>query len=295
MAIDLMFENREAREIQYNARASVEDFDAHMEEYATLAKKAKSQVPGIYDLYYGMGADERLDIFPSSKQPSPLLIFIHGGYWRAISKEDSCSMAAAFTSQGVAVACIEYTLAPEATLAEIVREVRSAVAWLYSNGSQYGIDINRIFVSGSSAGGHLASMLVSDNWQHQFQVPIDVIKGALILSGLFDLRPLCDIYVNEWLGLTVEQSYKLSSLFQIPNSEYAPKILLNVGAKETIGFKNQTEAYYWACRNKGLNVSLLNDKTSNHFNIVNKLADSQSGMFNSVLNMIQDTLSKNDV
>lgn len=292
MTIDLMFNSRKEREIQYNARSSVTDFNALMDEYAVLAKTARSQVAGIYDLYYGMGAAERLDIFPAIKQPSPLLIFIHGGYWRALSKEDSCSMAATFTSKGVAVACIEYTLAPEATLAEIVREVRSAVAWLYNNGSQYGIDTNRIYVSGSSAGGHLASMLVSDSWQHLYQVPIDVIKGALILSGLFDLRPLCDIHVNEWLGLTSEQSYKLSPLFKTPRPEHAPQILLSVGAKETLGFKNQTEAYYKACRDKGLNVSLLNDEESNHFNIVNKLADPKSDMFNTVLNMILGSVSE---
>ncbi|HGM7057756.1 TPA: alpha/beta hydrolase [Serratia marcescens] len=164
MSIDLTFEDLSARAVQYNARASVDDFDACMAEYAALAQRARAQTPGIYDLRYGMSAAERLDLFPACTQPAPLLIFIHGGYWHSQRKEEACSMAATFARRGVAVATLEYTLAPEATLAEIVHEVRSAVAWLYHHGAPFGIDPARIFVSGSSAGGHLCGMLIADGW-----------------------------------------------------------------------------------------------------------------------------------
>ncbi len=171
MSIDLTFEDLSARAVQYNARASVEDFDACMAEYAALAQRAKAQTPGIYDLRYGMSAAERLDLFPACTQPAPLLIFIHGGYWHSQRKEEACSMAATFARRGVAVATLEYTLAPEATLAEIVHEVRSAVAWLYHHGAPFGIDPARIFVSGSSAGGHLCGMLIADGWQPRYRLP----------------------------------------------------------------------------------------------------------------------------
>ena len=213
MSIDLTFEDLSARAVQYNARASVEDFDACMAEYAALAQRARAQTPGIYDLRYGMSAAERLDLFPACTQPAPLLIFIHGGYWHSQRKEEACSMAAAFARRGVAVATLEYTLAPEATLAEIVHEVRSAVAWLYHHGAPFGIDPARIFVSGSSAGGHLCGMLIADGWQSRYRLPPDAIKGALALSGLYDLRPLCDVYINDWLHLTLEQAQTLSPLF----------------------------------------------------------------------------------
>uniref|UniRef100_UPI003F7E4018 alpha/beta hydrolase n=1 Tax=Serratia marcescens TaxID=615 RepID=UPI003F7E4018 len=244
---------------------------------------------GIYDLRYGMSAAERLDLFLASAQPAPLLVFINGGYWHAQRKEEACSMAAAFARRGVAVATLEYTLAPEATLAEIVHEVRSAVAWLYHHGAPFGIDPARIFVSGSSAGGHLCGMLIADGWQQRYRLPPDAIKGALALSGLYDLRPLCDIYINDWLHLTPEQAQALSPLFLLPAKEHAPQILLDVGQRETQAFKNQTQAYYDACLARGLDVQLLADRHCNHFTLVNELADAESAMFRQVMAMIDAT------
>ncbi|CAI2443732.1 alpha/beta hydrolase [Serratia liquefaciens] len=287
MKIDLLFDDLSMRAVQYNARASVEDFDACMAQYEQLAAQAKAQTPGIYDIHYGMGVAERLDLFPAARQPSPLLVFIHGGYWHSQRKEEACSMAANFTQHGVAVATLEYTLQPEATLAEIVREVRSAIAWLYHHAGQYGIDPERIFVSGSSAGGHLCGMLIADDWQHRYQVPVNVIKGALALSGLYDIRPLCDIYINDWMRLTPEQAVTLSPLFMLPEKAHAPQILLDVGAKETRGFRNQTLAYFAACREKGLNVALLEDRHNNHFTLVNELANPNSILFQRVMAMIK--------
>ncbi|GAK26671.1 alpha/beta hydrolase [Serratia liquefaciens] len=287
MKIDLLFDDLSMRAVQYNARASVENFDACMAQYEQLAAQAKAQTPGIYDIHYGMGVAERLDLFPAPRQPSPLLVFIHGGYWHSQRKEEACSMAANFTQHGVAVATLEYTLQPEATLAEIVREVRSAIAWLYHHAGQYGIDPERIFVSGSSAGGHLCGMLIADDWQHRYQVPVNVIKGALALSGLYDIRPLCDIYINDWMRLTPEQAATLSPLFMLPEKANAPQILLDVGAKETQGFRNQTLAYFAACREKGLNVALLEDRHNNHFTLVNELANPHSTLFQQVMAMIK--------
>lgn len=287
MKIDLLFDDLSMRAVQYNARASVEDFDACMAQYEQLAAQAKAQTPGIYDIHYGMGVAERLDLFPAARQPSPLLVFIHGGYWHSQRKEEACSMAANFTQHGVAVATLEYTLQPEATLAEIVREVRSAIAWLYHHAGQYGIDPERIFVSGSSAGGHLCGMLIADDWQHRYQVPVNVIKGALALSGLYDIRPLCDIYINDWMHLSPEQAATFSPLFMLPEKAHAPQILLDVGAKETQGFRNQTLAYFAACREKGLNVALLEDRHNNHFTLVNELANPNSILFQRVMAMIK--------
>ncbi|EPC5667221.1 MAG TPA: esterase [Serratia liquefaciens] len=287
MKIDLLFDDLSMRAVQYNARASVEDFDACMAQYEQLAAQAKAQTPGIYDIHYGMGVAERLDLFPAARQPSPLLVFIHGGYWHSQRKEEACSMAATFTQHGVAVATLEYTLQPEATLAEIVREVRSAIAWLYHHAGQYGIDPERIFVSGSSAGGHLCGMLIADDWQHRYQVPVNVIKGVLALSGLYDIRPLCDIYINDWMRLSPEQAATLSPLFMLPEKADAPQILLDVGAKETQGFRNQTLAYFAACREKGLNVALLEDRHNNHFTLVNELANPNSILFQRVMAMIK--------
>ena len=158
---DLFFSNLREREVQYNARNSVPDFDSCMKEYARLAQKSKNTVTGLYNLHYGLAKRETLDIFPAMKQLSPIFIYIHGGYWRAQSKDDACSMAENFVAHGIAVSTIEYSLCPHASLFEIVREVRTSIAWIYQNAKTYGIDPEQIYVGGSSAGGHLASTLAT--------------------------------------------------------------------------------------------------------------------------------------
>jgi arylformamidase len=194
-------------------------------------------------------------------------------------------MAAALTGAGVAVVMLEYTLLPEATLAEVVRETRSAIAWLYRHGSAYGIDPQRIHVCGSSAGGHLVGMLYSDDWQSRFHVPQDVIKGVIGLSGLYDIRPLCDISVNEWLRLYPDQAALLSPALRLP--EQAPPLVLAAGGLETTGFKNQTLQFHEDVSKRGLPVSLVPNTHSNHFTIVNELAEPSSELFEATLALIQ--------
>lgn len=284
--IDLCFANLQERERQYNARASVADFDACVREYAELSALARQQCVGLHDLRYGMGRAERLDLFPaaSARQPSPLLIFIHGGYWRSQTKEDAALMSRVFTGAGVAVAVLEYPLLPEATLAEAVREVRSAVAWLHGNARHYGIDPHRIYASGSSAGGHLTGMLLAPGWQESYGLPETVIRGGLCLSGLFDIQPLCDTSVNTWLRLHPEQARLLSPLYALPSAPVP--LVLAVGGLETDGFKNQTQAYENAWREKGWPVTRVQAPRCNHFNLLCELAKPQSPLTLATLEMV---------
>ena len=193
-------------------------------------------------------------------------------------------MASALTHAGVAVAVLEYTLLPEATLAEVVREVRSAIAWLYRNAGAYGIDCERIHVGGSSAGGHLAGMLLGDAWQSLFNVPQDVVKGILGLSGLYDIRPLCDTGVNDWLRLHDEQAALLSPALELPSQ--GPQVVLCAGGLETTGFKHQTLHFHALLEERGLPVRLIENTHNNHFNLVNELADPQSALFQATVEMI---------
>lgn len=284
--IDLFFPTIAEREVQYNARESVPDFDACVRRYAESSARVRTRRPGVLDLRYGMGQDERLDLFlpAASHAPAPLFVFIHGGYWRAQRKEDAPVMAEAFNAAGAAVATLEYTLVPEATLGEVVREVRSAVAWLYQNVAAYGVDPERIYVGGSSAGGHLAGMLVAPGWPARYGVPDDVIKGTLALSGLFDLRPLCDILPNTWLRLTPEQAAHQSPMFNLP--EQAGPMLLAVGGLETQGFKNQTSAFEAAWNAAGLASTRIPTPHCNHFDLVNELEAPDSDLTRATLAMM---------
>ncbi len=289
---DLYFENVDQRNVEYNARGSVSDFDACVREYAELSCAAKAACVGIYDLKYGLAAAERLDLFPVSTAnlPAPLFIFIHGGYWRSQTKEDAALMAKVFTDAGIAVATVEYTLLPRATLAEVVREIRSAVAWLYRNVSKFGVNPSQFYVGGSSAGGHLVGMLLASQWHEEFDVPPNLIKGAVALSGLFDIEPLCDIGPNEWLRLEPYQAKTLSPIHLIPES--APPLILSVGGLETDGFKNQTKAYEAAWKDRGHTVLTVSAPDRNHFNLLSELSRPEQPLTQVIINLIKE-ISRN--
>jgi len=288
---ELYFGDLAQRAVQYNARASVPDFDACVAEYARLARLANARCPGIYDVPYGPGRAERLDIFPVplAAQPAPLFIFIHGGYWRSQTKEDAPIMAPAFTAAGIAVCTLEYTLLPEATLAEAVREVRGAVAWLYRNAGHYGVDPQRLYVGGSSAGAHLAAMAAAQDWPDTFNLPPDAIKGMMGLSGLYELGPLCDIEVNEWLQLHPDQTARVSPIGHLPRRGLP--VVLSVGGLETDGFKNQTAAYGQACRAAGVAVMQVDTPQCNHFDLLCELADGSSALSRAAFAMMEEPVS----
>lgn len=284
---DLWFDDLQTRNRLYNARASVADFDACMREYAALSAQAKARCPGVLDVAYGAGEDDRLDIFPAScatAAPAPALIYIHGGYWRSQRKEDAACMAASFTGAGVAVVVLEYTLLPAVTLFDVVRQVRGAVAWLHRHAADYGIDARRLHVCGSSAGAHLAAMLLAHGWQQALALPRDVIKGMVGLSGLYDIRPLCATDVNDWLRLDEKQAAALSPALLLPQT--GPQLLLAVGELETRAFVHQTLHFHAMCAARGLPVRLVPAPGLNHFNIVNELGRADSLLFRETLALI---------
>lgn len=283
---DLYFQDLAERGRQYDARASVPDFDACVAQYARLAREVNQDCVGVYDLKYGQADAERLDVFPTvlGAQPAPGFIFIHGGYWRSQAKEDAPIMVKPFTQAGVAVCTLEYTLLPEATLPEVVRQVRSAVAWLYRNGAQYGIDPHRLYVGGSSAGAHLAAMAAAQGWAASYGLPEDVVKGVAGLSGLYDVGPLCDIAPNEWLQLHADQTARVSPMHHLPRAGLP--MVLAVGGLETDGFKNQTEAYDAACRAAGLAVNRVHVPQCNHFDLLCELAAPEAELCRAVLRMV---------
>lgn len=270
---------------QYNARASVVDYENEAKKYEQGSVQARVENVAVFDLQYGYGVDERLDIFPLpfEKSPAPVFVFIHGGYWRAQSKESACFMASALKEQGIALCTIEYTLMPETSLSEIVREVRAAIAWLYKHGTTYGLDTERIFVGGSSAGGHLASMLAAEGWQARYDLPENVIKGVLSISGLYEISPLCYTHINDWLRMHPDYTESVSPLWNLPRAGLP--LHLVVGEFEPLGFKRQMEVYAKYCMDKGVKLSKETVKSKNHFDVVLELCDINSNM-SKVLNLM---------
>jgi len=276
----------EELDVAYNVRrkAGEEEFAHLMAAYRRMSDEAVDGLPGHPGVVYDEASGERLDVWGTGPERRPVFVFVHGGYWRALSRHDSAFMARMLWEQGVATVVPDYTLAPAATLEEIVRQVRAAVAWVHREGAGHGLDPERIVVGGSSAGGHLTGMLMVDGWQEAFGLPPDAVKAAMPFSGLFDIRPLVRVYVNEWLGLDVPRAARLSPAL-LPARRRCPAVVA-VAEDDGAGFVEQSRAFR---RHWGEAAELLVVPERNHFDVVLDLADAGSAVSRALLGLIART------
>ena len=196
----------------YNNRSLVPDYATYFELWVQTSKAVRSNQPCTLDVNYGSSAGEKLDIFPAHAKNAPVVVFIHGGYWRSLDKSDHSFVAPAFTAQGACVVAVNYDLCPAVTIPEITMQMVRALAWTYRNIAQHGGNPNRITVIGHSAGGHLAAMMLACLWKaYATDLPVDLVKNALSISGLYDLEPLRHApNVKDSLKLTPSQVRKAS-------------------------------------------------------------------------------------
>ncbi|MFI0356918.1 alpha/beta hydrolase [Actinomadura sp. 9N407] len=288
-------------DVAYNVRAKAGDelFPRHMARYREMSDAAVDGLPGRPGIVYDDASGEALDVWGIENirggestggestggeggRLRPVFVFVHGGYWRALSRADSAFMARMLDGDGVATVVPDYTLAPEATLEEIVRQVRASIAWVYRNGREYGLDPDRIVVGGSSAGGHLTGMTMVGGWQDALGLPADVVKAAMPFSGLFDLRPLQRVYVNEWLGLDVERAAAMSPEL-LPAGHRCPAVV-TVAEHDGTGFLGQSRRFH---RHWGGSAELMVVPGRDHFDVVLDLADPASQVSQALLGLIR--------
>lgn len=175
----------------YNNRALVPDFATYLQQWAADSTVVRDTEPCLTDISYGTGPSENLDIFTTAKPKAPVLVFLHGGYWRALDKSDHSFVAPSLTHQGVCVVVPNYALCPAVTIPQIVMQMVKALAWVWRHIDTWGGDPSRIHVAGHSAGGHLAAMMLACEWQrHAPDLPPDLVKSALSVSGLYELASL---------------------------------------------------------------------------------------------------------
>lgn len=217
----------------FRTRDHVVNFEALIEEYKARSLATRASLKPITGVAYGEGASETLDIF-LPKAPSgadPVHLFIHGGYWRMFSKDEFSFIADSVTAGGAIAVIVDYDLMPEVRMSTIVGQIRKAVRWLAANIGTYGGDPARFSISGHSAGAHLATFT--------FCAGADVPKptSALLLSGVYDLRPLQSSYLQPLIGLTDQEVAAFSPLL-LPH-EAGPLVAVAYGELETDPFRNQ--------------------------------------------------------
>ena len=274
---------------EYNPRVGVPDIAGLFARWQQDARAARESLPSKLNLPYGPAAAEALDLFPAPGPPHrPLLIFIHGGYWRALDKNDFSWVAPAYVAAGFSVAVLNYGLAPATPLPEIVEQIRRACIWLYRNAADLEIDPRNIVCSGHSAGGHLAAMMLATDWtQSAPDLPIRLLAGAVAVSGLFDLAPVAKApFVRDDLKLDDALVRRLSPTL-LPLHNEVP-LLLAIGALETAEFHHQSQliASHWprACR-----TPLLDLAGCNHYTICEALATPSSPLFEAICSMLANT------
>lgn len=278
---------RERLDRDYSARATVtpEIFEAQMRRYRAMSDEMGAPWATHRDLVYDDASSAALDLFGTAASGlRPVFVFIHGGYWRMLSKRDSAFMAGMLARHGIACAAVDYRLAPEVTLAEIVREVRASIAFLWRHGRRYGIDPQRIHVGGSSAGGHLAGAVISGGWQREFGVPEDVVKGAMPISGLFHLAPIAKSFVQDWLPLDDAAVQALSPAENLPR-DGCPAVIAYAGG-EADGFKRQSAQYHRLWREAGFRSELIEVPGRNHFDVILDLAEEDTQLSRALLRLI---------
>ncbi len=265
-------------EAQYNNRALVPDHAAILARWASASALARAESRCRLDVAYGDGAGETLDIFlpaagapPAPAAGAPVLVFVHGGYWRALDKADVSFVAPAFNAAGAIVVAPNYALAPAVSVEHITLQVARAVAWVWRHIAADGGDPARIVVAGHSAGGHAATMMLTCRWPELApDLPPRLVGKALSVSGLYDLEPLRHApFLQPDLKLTPASVARLSPAF-FPR----PRGVLYAacGGDESEAFLRQNQLIRDVWGPTAVPVCETIART-NHFTVLHDLAD----------------------
>ena len=250
-------------EAHFNPRAAVGDeaVEIHLGEYLAEAEAAREKWPGSYDIAYGSGPREALDLHrPASGGNGALFMFIHGGYWRRFSKADHSFAVGGFIERGVTVANVDYALCPDVTLDEIVAEMRACLAFVHAHAEEWGCDPARLFVGGHSAGAHLTAMLLGD------PASASMIAGAHCMSGIYETPVVRRISVNEEVRLDEAMAAR-NDVFASPPARPVPMVV-SVGGEEPAGWQAQSAGYADIAEAAGCAVERVSVPDTNHFSML---------------------------
>ena len=256
---------------QYNNRLRVPEHGQVIERWQKASAWARERSSCRLDVAYGNSPAERLDVFPAPHANAPVLVFIHGGWWRSLDKRDHSFIAPAFNQAGAMVVLPNHAMCPAVSIDDIVLQMVRAVAWTFRHAALYGGDPKRIVVAGHSAGGHLATMLLSCQWPEVARdLPASLVSSALAISGIFDLEPIARTpFLQADLHLSPAAVARLSpARFERPRGV----ITAVVGALESEEFLRQTQLIQaaWGAGTVPVCEAI---EGLNHFDILQDLAD----------------------
>jgi len=222
---------------------------------------------------YGPTAVEQLDIYPAKRPDAPIFVFIHGGAWLGGEAKNFAFPAEMFVNVGAHYVALDFIAIKDAgsDLRVMANQVRRAIAWVYQNANSFGGDRDRLYIGGHSSGGHLCGIALVTNWEKDFGLPADTVKGGLCMSGMYDLKPVRLSKRSSYLKFTDEIEQAMSSqrhldLLRVP-------IVVTYGTNETPEFQRQSRDFAAAVNAAGKPAELVQAVGFNHIEMVESLGN----------------------
>lgn len=264
-------------EAEYNNRARVPDHEQVLAGWADDAASYRQAAACDLDISYGDHERQKLDFFPANgRDDAPIVVFIHGGYWQALDRVSFSHVAAGVAAHGLDMAIPSYRLAPEVTVPDIIDDLRAACLYLWKTHAR------SLVVAGHSAGGHLAAAMFASDWDTTGG-PEKLVCAGMGISGLYDLRPLMPISINERIGINEKISMQCSPvLWPVPKHG---RFEAWVGGAESREFHRQSETLAACWSGAGLPCTWHPVGDDDHFTIVRHLADETSDMTRALVSM----------
>jgi arylformamidase len=269
-------------DLQYDNRRRVPEFPRYITRWLEDSRRARAALDGHLDLPYMADGSVALDVFPAAVANAPVLVFIHGGYWRALDKADFSFVAAPFVAAGAMVVIPNYSLCPAVTVDTIALQMAHALAWVHRHAARYGGDAAHCVVAGHSAGGHLAAMLLAcDGQRLAHDLPQRLVRRAVSISGLYDMAPIAATpFLQADLRLTPKVVARTSpALFAAPAGARLASL---VGAQESEEFLRQNRLIRerWGAAVVPVCEELAG---RNHFSVLDQLVEAQTALQRLVL------------
>lgn len=280
----------EELEAQYNLRAGRPDYDVTViPDWTARSEQARAALNGHLDIRYGEGQKQKIDVFSCGDASAPVLVYFHGGYWQRGDKSIYSFLATPFTQAGVNVAIVGYDLCPAVSITRISEEAREALAYLWRNAGDLGLNRDRIVAMGHSAGGHITEMMMGTDWiSLGGDLPADLLRAGIPVSPLSLLEPVRLTSLNDGIRMDAAEAEAESPMLNHPPVTDAPQLVV-VGGRETAEFHRQAEMYRDAFQTAQRRIDLYVVPDVDHFDELNVLADPQSEFFLRVVTMLNAT------
>ena len=264
-------------EAEYNTRRRVPEHVTITPRWQAASAAYRQVARADLDQPYGRGERHRYDLFRGGEATAPLVVYIHGGYWQRGDRKDYSFVAKDLNAAGIDVALPSYSLCPAVSVADIIAELRDCLAALWKATGK------RPVVTGHSAGGHLTAAMVGTDWSKVADVPADLVRAGVAISGVFDLVPLIPTSINELAGMD-EKAARAASPLLWP-AQKGRALIAAVGGDESPEFLRQSREIAEVWGRAGLETRYLPIAGTNHFTVVDELTKPASALFAAVADL----------